>query len=131
MIQLVLILAVAFGSPVASCCRLASMVGAGLGGATRSNATSVCCACCEESASAPDREHRHTPPERCECGPARNLFAESHAGSKLLGTSAALSVAPVLTVLLDPEAPPCLVLSDRSHPPPRTSLVALHCALII
>ncbi len=131
-IQFVLILAVALGSPVASCCRLASMVGAGLSGVAPGDpATDVCCACCEESSRGPVEEHRHEP-KRCDCGPAKNLFADTHAWSKVGGADAALGPAPVQIVPLhDPDAPASLALSDWSRPPPRCSLVALHCALTI
>lgn len=123
--NLVLILAFTAGSPIASCCRLASMAIPGKVGVAGEPAPDKCRECCRTGDPGPAHAPRHAP--TCDCGPAKAL-------PPIVGTGAVLATAlPTESGfgLVVCAAARSAAAVEGVHAPPAESLVRLHCALII
>ncbi len=128
--HLVLIVAVAFGAPLASCCQLGSLLSSGVAALASAGeqATGSCC-CCEGKPEAPGTPQGPAP-ERCHCGPGKNPIV----GSSPATTADALAQIGIVpppgawSLTDDVKRTP---ISARAQPPPVCSLLALRCSLTI
>lgn len=134
LVHLLLVVAVTLGSPAAACCRLAALAHqAGLGGSAHAayGAVESCCSCCEEAHESP-APGRDEPGRPCDCGSGTSLIAESGAGKTVGAWSAALPLTPPVFEFVPPASSFMIAPAPtRERPPPRCSLLALHCSLTV
>jgi hypothetical protein len=126
----VLIVAVAAGAPLASCCQLGSLLSSGVVALASADeqATGSCC-CCEGKPRTPGAPQGPAP-ERCHCGPGKNPMVGSSPATKA-GALALVGIVPPPIARLASDDVKGTFVPARAQPPPPRSLLALHCSLTI
>jgi hypothetical protein len=126
-IHWLLIVSLALGAPMASCCQWGALARSAVASfAGPSGHDGCCCAAApvEDDGSGCDRT------TRCTCGPAKRLFAETGA-DRIGGPALASCVPAAASAAAEPPDVFAASVLALARPPPVLTLLRLHCALTI